>query len=64
MFLAISTQFFFTHLYCLVGCLRMIVWTHALPSVNKGNESNGDVDHSDVDNSTDGSGAGEYCSGW
>ena len=21
--------FFYTHLYCLVGCLSMIVWTHA-----------------------------------
>ena len=25
--------FFFTRLYCLVGCLRMIVWTHALVGV-------------------------------
>ena len=28
-----SILFFFTHLYCLVGCLSMIVWTHAVLSV-------------------------------
>ena len=25
--------FFFTHLYCLAGCLSMIVWIHAVLSV-------------------------------
>ena len=25
--------FFYTHLYCLVGCLNMIVWTHAVLGV-------------------------------
>ena len=26
--------FFNTHLYCLVGCLSMIVWTHAVLGVS------------------------------
>ena len=25
--------FFYTHLYCLVGCFSMIVWTHAVLDV-------------------------------
>ena len=25
--------FFLTHLYCLVGCLSMIIWTHAVLGV-------------------------------
>ena len=25
--------FFLTHIYCLVGCLSMIVWTHAVLGV-------------------------------
>ena len=29
-YLGCMGTFFSTHLYCLVGCLSMIVWTHAV----------------------------------